>query len=96
MPASTILTLEQWNVAIREDNDGVVPCPNCDADGDCWPLDGSDGEIAVFDCDCGSRAEIVTTQREWLAKAYLQLRASCPVLVFVPPGPRSRLWEHAK
>jgi hypothetical protein len=50
--------------------------------------------MMVFDCNCGSRAEVVVAEREYLANAYRQLMASCPV--FVPPTPRRRLWAHAK
>jgi len=49
----------------------------------------------VFVCYCRSRAEVDTRHAsELFANAYRQLMASCPV--FVPPGPRGRVWENAE
>lgn len=93
MPASKNLTLDQWVKAIPAALDGP-PCPHCGAAGDAWPDEETDGETFVFGCVCGSRAEVVSAQSEYLASAYRQLMTSCPV--FVPPGPRRRLSENAQ
>jgi hypothetical protein len=85
-------TLQLWIETLRVALEGP-PCPRCGADGDAWPLDEEDGAIFVFDCHCGSRAE-VANDSEYIANAYHQLMASCPV--FVTPGPRRRLWENAQ
>jgi len=93
VPGSKSLTLDQWIETTRAAPDGP-PCPHCGAKSDVWPDEETDGETLVFDCVCGSHAEVVTTETEYLANAYRQLVSSCPV--FVPPGPRRRLWEDAR
>jgi hypothetical protein len=92
VPAFKSLTVDEWAEATSAL--GAPPCPHCGADGDVWPDEETDGEMMVFDCNCGSRAEVVVAEREFLANAYRLLMASCPV--FVPPGPRRRLSENAK
>jgi hypothetical protein len=70
------------------------PCPRCGAAGNAWSVEEPyQEEIVVFDCACGSHAEVVD-ESGYLAVAYRELMASCPV--FVPPGPRRRLWENAQ
>lgn len=92
VPALKSLTLEEWVAALR-DPLGPPPCPRCGADGDAWPVDQANAEILGFEGDCGSYAE-VANDSNYMARAYNQLMASCPV--FVPPGPRRRIWENAQ
>ena len=85
-------TLELWVKALRTAHEGP-PCPRCGADGCAWALVGSGGVTFRFEGDCGSYAE-VANESDYMANAYHQLMASCPL--YVPPGPRRRLWGHAQ
>lgn len=87
VPRENSLTLDLWS------NTDGPPCPRCGAAGDAWRVEEPYQEIVVFDCACGSHAEVVD-ESGYLAAAYRELMASCPV--FVPPGPRRRLWENAQ
>lgn len=85
-------TLELWIKTLRGTPEGP-PCPRCGADGNARALVGTGGATFIFEGDCGSRAE-VANESDYMANAYRQLMASCPL--FVQPGPRRRLWEHAQ
>jgi hypothetical protein len=85
-------TLQLWVEVVRGAIEGP-PCPRCGAGADAWPVAEANGAIFVFECRCGSRAE-VANDSEYMANAYRQLMASCPV--FDAPGRRRRLWEHAQ
>ena len=106
--AMQVLTLTTWIESLQ--TEGRAPrCPSCGADGewDRWE-EMSREEVLDLNFDCGSRAQVISTnekdfaliftappQSTFYALLYEQLVKSCPFFG-APPPPRRRLWRYAR